>query len=61
MIERDEVLRLYRLILDREPESEDVVDKHRRAGSVSWLAFAMLMSDEFVAKNRALIGQIIDK
>jgi hypothetical protein len=56
MITRNEVLNLYRLILDRPPESEQVVNEKRNADSVTAAAAEMLMSDEFISNNSALIG-----
>jgi hypothetical protein len=59
MIARNDVLNLYRLILDRPPESEQVINEKRNAASVSAAAAEMLMSDEFIANNRALIGDCL--
>ncbi len=59
MITRNEVLNLYRLILDRPPESEQVVNEKRSADSVTAAAAEMLMSDEFISNNSALIGDCL--
>ena len=56
MITRNEVLNLYRLILDRPPESEQVINEKRNAESLSAAAAEMLMSDEFISNNSAVIG-----
>jgi hypothetical protein len=59
VITRNEVLNLYRLILDRPPESEQVINEKRSADSVSAAAAEMLMSDEFISNNSALIGDCL--
>jgi hypothetical protein len=51
MISRNDVLSLYRLILDRQPESEDVINEKRFADSISDAAADMLMSEEFIRNN----------
>jgi hypothetical protein len=56
MITRNDVLHLYRLILDRQPESEQVINEKRTADSVSEAAAEMLMSEEFVANNSGVIS-----
>jgi hypothetical protein len=56
MISRNDVLTLYRLILDRPPESEEVINEKRTADSVNAAAAEMLMSDEFVSNNSTLIA-----
>jgi hypothetical protein len=55
MVSRDQVIELYRLILDREPESEAVVNEKRKADSAVALAAEMLKSDEFFTKNKDLL------
>jgi hypothetical protein len=55
MVSREQVVELYRLILDREPESEAVINEKRRAESVGSLAAEMLKSDEFFNNNRDLV------
>lgn len=55
MVSREQVVDLYRLILDREPESDAVINEKRKADSVRKLAFDMLQSDEFFANNRDCI------
>jgi hypothetical protein len=61
MITRNDVLSLYRLILDRSPESEQVINEKRNADSVSAAAAEMLMSDEFIFNNSALITVCLGK
>jgi hypothetical protein len=61
MITRNDVLNLYRLILDRPPESEQVINEKRSADSVSTAAAEMLMSDEFISNNGALIAGCLGK
>jgi hypothetical protein len=61
MITRNEVLNLYRLILDRAPESEEVINEKRTAETVSAAAAEMLMSDEFIANNRGVIAACLGK
>jgi hypothetical protein len=61
MITRNEVLNLYRLILDRPPESEQVINEKRNADSVCAAAAEMLMSDEFISNNSALIGACLGR
>jgi hypothetical protein len=61
MITRNDVLNLYRLILDRPPESEQVINEKRGADSVSAAAAEMLMSDEFILNNGALIAVCLGK
>jgi hypothetical protein len=61
MITRNEVLKLYRLILDRAPESEEVINEKRTAETVSAAAGEMLMSDEFISNNRTIIAGCLGK
>jgi hypothetical protein len=61
MITRKDVLTLYRLILDRPPESEQVINEKRTADTVSAAAAEMLMSDEFILNNRVLIAACLGK
>jgi hypothetical protein len=61
MISRNDVLNLYKLILDREPESEQVIGEKRNAASLSELASEMLMSDEFVTNNAAAIAASLSR
>ncbi len=60
MISRSDVMELYRLILDRQPESDDVVAEKRRAKSISAAAFEMLTSEEFLGNNEAIIVRTLD-
>ena len=52
---KESVVALYRLILDRDPESDQVVNEKRKGGPLSEVALAMLASEEFVGSNEALI------
>jgi hypothetical protein len=61
MITRNDVLNLYRLILDRPPESEQVINEKRTADTVSAAAAEMLMSDEFIANNSTLIAACLGR
>jgi hypothetical protein len=61
MITRNDVLNLYRLILDRPPESEQVINEKRTADTVSAAAAEMLMSDEFISNNSGLIAACLGK
>jgi hypothetical protein len=61
MITRNDVLNLYRLILDRPPESEQVINEKRTADTVSAAAAEMLMSEEFISNNSALITACLGK
>jgi hypothetical protein len=55
MVSREQVIELYRLILDREPESDGVVNEKRKATSAAKVAAEMLKSDEFFTKNKELL------
>jgi hypothetical protein len=61
MITRNDVLNLYRLILDRPPESEQVINEKRTADTVISAAAEMLMSDEFISNNSGLIAASLGK
>lgn len=56
---RDAVIELYRLILDRDPESEQVINEKRKCRSLKDVARDMLMSDEFVKRNEAAIREAL--
>ncbi len=58
MLNKDDVVDLYRLILDREPESEQVVNEKRRGESLRAIALEMLCSDEFIHNNRDLLATL---
>lgn len=60
MIPRNDVIDLYRLVLNREPESDLVINEKRRAGAVSEVALEMLSSEEFIHENREVISRMID-
>ena len=59
MISKSEVLRLYGLVLDRSPESDQVVNEKRSAASVAVAARDMLKSQEFIARNSEVIALIV--
>ena len=59
MIVRSEVLNLYGLILDRSPESDQVVNEKRDAVSIAAAAREMLTSQEFITRNSDLIAAIV--
>jgi hypothetical protein len=61
MITRNDVLNLYRLILDRPPESEQVINEKRTADTISAAAAEMLMSDEFISNNKDVIAACLGK
>jgi hypothetical protein len=61
MITRKEVLDLYRLILDRSPESEQVINEKRTADTVCAAAAEMLMSEEFISNNSTVMGICLGK
>ena len=52
MLSRDEVVDLYRLFLDRDPESEQIINEKRHAPNVVEVAAEMLMSAEFLTRNQ---------
>jgi hypothetical protein len=52
---REAVIDLYRLILDRDPESEQVINEKRKSRSLHEVSRDMLMSEEFIKKNEDLI------
>ena len=57
MLTRDEVTLAYRLILGREPESAEVVDRHlTNSGSLAELRNTFLLSAEFQELFPALLG-----
>ncbi len=58
MLPREDIIELYRLILDREPESEQVITEKRRVASLREAALEMLMSEEFIHNNRDLLGEM---
>jgi hypothetical protein len=60
MIPRNDVLSLYKLILGRDPESEEVINEKRRSPTVADVAFEMLRSDEFMTRNKALLSRLVE-
>lgn len=55
MLNRNDVVDLYRLILDREPESDQVINEKRRGDSLKSIAIDMLKSDEFISNNNEVL------
>ncbi len=53
MLKRNDVIYAYRLILGRDPESEEVIENYQKIESISKLREIMLASDEFrrIAEN----------
>jgi hypothetical protein len=60
MISRDDVQTLYRRILDREPESEDVINEKRKSSNISEIAIEMLMSEEFIRNNSTVLQLLVN-
>jgi hypothetical protein len=60
MISRDEVVSLYRLILDRVPESDLVINEKRTAVTLAAAASEMITSEEFTMKHAEAIAAIAD-
>ena len=58
MLSRDEVVDLYRLILDREPENEQVINEKRHAPSALEVAVGMFVSEEFCVRNQDRFGPV---
>ena len=58
MLAREDIVEIYRLILDREPESDQVIAEKRRVDSLINVALGMLMSEEFINNNRDLLAQM---
>lgn len=59
MIRREEVRECYRLLLDREPESEQVVDDKCQADTIDLLIEDMVSSSEFLEANKVAIAQFL--
>jgi len=53
-VSRDEVIWAYRLILGREPESEDVIRQHGAAENLAALRRGLIDSAEFLMRERLL-------
>lgn len=60
MIPRNDVLALYRLVLGRDAESEEVINEKRRSDSAGDVAWEMLKSDEFITNNAAHIFRSLE-
>lgn len=59
MISKEQVVLLYRRILDRDPESEAVIQEKRLSANSADVAIEMLMSEEFLKKNAAVIQSMV--
>ena len=59
MISKEQIVLLYRRILDRDPESEAVIQEKRPSANSADVAIEMLMSDEFLKKNAAVIKSMV--
>jgi hypothetical protein len=59
MIDKQQVIDLYQLVLDREPESEQVIGEKRKSRSTAPVALEMLASDEFIKRNETLIRHVL--
>lgn len=59
MINKESAIGLYRLILDRDPESEQVVNEKRKSRSTAQAAADMFMSEEFIKRNEQLIRDVL--
>ena len=55
MISESDVLRMYRLVLCREPESDDIVASQTQQDSIRALLWQCLYSEEFLGRYRAAI------
>lgn len=55
MVTQEQVIELYKLILDREPESEMVINEKRRSDNLARAAADMLKSDEFFNNNKDVL------
>jgi hypothetical protein len=59
IIEKD-VTNMYRLILCREPDSQEVVAKQMQNPSLQVLLWQFLQSDEFLGRYRSAIRRVFD-
>lgn len=59
MITRNEVISLYRIVLDRAPESEEVINEKRRSENALEVVLEMLNSDEFFEKNKNILLEVL--
>ncbi|MFN8696587.1 MAG: hypothetical protein ACK5XE_09760 [Burkholderiales bacterium] len=59
MLERKDILALYNLILERDPESDEVINEKRLGASYQSVAIDMLESEEFLRGNAALLKQYL--
>lgn len=59
MINKDNVVALYRLVLDREPESEQVVNEKRKSRGTPQVVAEMLSSEEFIKRNEQVIRSVL--
>lgn len=58
---REAVIWAYRLILDREPESEEAIRHAAAAPSVAELVAGMLKSEEFLDRNAGPLCAFCDR
>ncbi|WP_217126216.1 hypothetical protein [Hydrogenophilus thiooxidans] len=56
MVSREEVVCCYRAILGREPESEEVIERHRSAENFAALRTRFLQSPEFLRRFGAKVA-----
>jgi Macrocin-O-methyltransferase (TylF) len=61
LLSRDDVINAYKFILGRAPESDHVIEGHRRYGTIDELRLAFLMSSEFRTRFRYLEGSTPDQ
>ena len=59
MITKNDVILCYRALLDREPESEDVVYEKTQAGRVDEVIADMIVSREFMEAHKMAIVRLI--
>jgi hypothetical protein len=52
MITEEDVMQMYRLVLGREPESQEVVENHMKAPSIRLLLWEFVRSEEFLERYR---------
>jgi hypothetical protein len=61
MITKNDVILCYRALLDREPESEDVVYEKTQAGRVEEVIADMIVSREFMEAHKMAIVRLISQ
>lgn len=60
MISEEKVRDIYRLLLQREPESEEIVARQMELDSLRSLLWQCLHSDEFLGRYRRAIHKAFD-